>query len=93
MLAHQPGRSGGAGGTPYITGALMFGVDMIEHPLYIGLDEAPCPLIFRLFLAPDNFRVRKAVEFLDKSAGWERIKLLQPQKVNVVDAPIFTLFK
>ena len=69
----------------------MFRLDMVEHPLKIGLDEAPRSHILRLFLAPHHLGFRKSAELLNQGPRRERVELLDAQEIDVVDVPLLAL--
>ena len=66
-------------------------VRLAQHPFEIGLDEAPGAHVLGLFLAPDDIGVLEARELVDERLQRERIKLLDAQKVDVVDAALLAL--
>src|SRR5262249_62388269 len=69
----------------------MFCFDMLEHPREIGLNEAPSAHVPRLLLAPDHLGILEARKLLDQRAGRERIQLLEPEQVDIVDPALLAL--
>ena len=64
----------------------MRGVDLMQRPFEVGLDEGPGAHIARLFLAPDHVGLRKAGELLHEGRDRERIELFDPHQIDIVDA-------
>src|SRR5580700_9181812 len=83
---------GRCGGRPAgITGAAMFGADLIEHPFQENIDEHPAAHIAWLLLAPDDLGLFEARQFQHQRLGRERIKLLDAQQIDIVDAALLAL--
>ncbi len=66
---------------------------MVENPFDIRLHEGPAAHVLRLFLAPQNFSALEPGQLGDERARRERIKLLQPHQVYILDAALFALFE
>ena len=71
----------------------MLGVDAGENPFDIRLDEGPGALVLGFFLTPDDLRLLEALKLLDEREGRERIELLDPHQVDVVDTAGVALFE
>src|SRR6185312_10390019 len=91
MLRHEPGRDRRRRRPPGVAGALGLPADLTRDPFEIGLDEAPRAHVLALLLAPDQFGVLEPRELLQHRLDRERIKLLDPEQVDVVDAALLAL--
>src|ERR1700729_187757 len=91
MFRHEAGRGRRRRGAPCVAGALRFAPKLAQHPFKIGLDEAPGAHVLGLLLTPDDFRVLEARKLSQERLGGEWIKLLDAQKVDVIDAALFAL--
>ena len=56
------------------------------------LNIMPSSHVFRLLLAPNNFCLREASQFVDQGLDRERIQLLQAQQVDAVQPAPFPFF-
>src|SRR5580704_8513404 len=88
MFRHETGRSRGRGSASRIARALRLAAELAEHPFEIGLDEAPGPHVLGLLLTPDHLRCLEPGELLQKRLDRERIELLHPEEVDVVDTAL-----
>src|SRR3984885_1361388 len=91
MFRHETGRSCGRGSASRITRALRLAAELAEHPFEIGLDEAPGAHVLGLLLTPDHLRCLETGELLQQRLDRERIKLLDPEQVDVVDPALLAL--
>src|SRR6516162_4035214 len=79
VLRHLAGRGCRRGGTAGIKRLPVFGFDLVEHPFEIRLHEGVRAHIARLLLAPHEFRLLEAAEFVHQRFEWHRIELLEAQ--------------
>src|ERR1700733_5130156 len=91
MFRHEPGRGRCRRRAPRIAGALRLAANLAGNPFEIGLDEAPGAHVLRLLLAPDEFGILEARKLPEQRFDRERIKLLDPQQVDVIDPALFAL--
>src|SRR5579871_1399800 len=91
MLRHEPGRGRGRRWAPRVAWALRLASHLPEHPLEVGLDEAPGPHVLGLLLAPDDLGLLEARQLLQQRLRRERIELLDPEQVDVVDPTLLAL--
>src|ERR1700733_14841111 len=91
VFRHETGRGRGRGGASRIARALRLAAELAEHPFEIGLDEAPGPHVLGLLLTPDHLRCLETGELPHQRLDRERIELLDPQQVDVVDAALLAL--
>src|SRR4029077_9967428 len=91
MFRHKASRSRSRGRTSCIPRALRFAADLAQHPFEIGLDEAPGAHVLGLFLTPDDLRFLEAGELFHQRLDRERIELLHPEQVDVVDTALLPL--
>src|SRR5579871_4306167 len=91
VLRHEPGRGRGRRRAPRVAWALRLAAHLPEHPLEIGLNEAPGPHVLGLLLAPDDLGLLEARQLLQQRLRGERIELLDPQQVDVVDPTLLAL--
>src|ERR1700727_2526968 len=91
MFRHETSRGRGRGSAPRIAGALRLAAELAEHPFEIGLNEAPGAHVLRLLLTPDDLRLLETRELLHQRLNRERIELLHPEEVDVVDAALLAL--
>src|ERR1700761_1486070 len=91
MLRHEPRRGRRRRRTPGVAGALRLTADLAQHPFEIGLDEAPRAHVLGLLLTPDDLRLLKTGKLLHQRLDRERIELLHPEQVDVVDAALLAL--
>src|SRR5580693_8613046 len=91
MFRHETGRGRGRGRASGIARALRLAAELAEHPFEIGLDEAPGAHVLGLLLTPDHLRILEARELLQQRLNRERVKLLHPEQVDVVDAALLAL--
>jgi hypothetical protein len=69
----------------------LLGADLVEHPFQKDIDEHPAALVARLLLAPDDLGFLEARQLGHQRLGGERIKLLDAQQVDIVDAALLAL--
>src|SRR5712691_5414315 len=91
MARHEAGRRCRRGRPAGIARPLVLGADLIEHPLDERIDEEPCAHVARLFLAPHDLRLLEAGELVYQRLGRERMELLDPHQVDIVDPALFAL--
>src|SRR5262245_20438249 len=91
MLAHHAGRRRRRARPPGIADAPVARADMVEHPFEIRLDEAPGTHVLRLLLAPYHLGVLEAAKLVDQGARGERVKLLDPEQIDVVKPALLAL--
>src|ERR1700684_1166513 len=91
MFRHETSRGRGRGSAPRIAGALRLAAELAEHPFEIGLDEAPGAHVLGLLLTPDHFRCLETGEFLHQRLDRERIELLHPEQIDIVDTALLAL--
>ena len=91
VLGHQAGRRRRGRRPPGVARALRLAADLRQHPFEIGLDEGPGAHVLRLFLAPHDLGLLEARQLLDQRLQRERIELLDPQQIDVVDAALLAL--
>src|SRR4029453_9412434 len=91
MLFHQAGRCRCRARPAGIARALVERADMFEHPFEVRLDEAPGAHVLRLLLAPYHLGVLEAAKLLDQCTRGERIKLLDPEQIDVVEPALVAL--
>ena len=91
MLRHHAHRRGGGSRTARIAHVAILVPDLVQHPLQEDIDKEPGAHVARLFLAPDDLRLLETREFGDQRLGRERIKLLNAQEIDVIDATLLAL--
>src|ERR1700761_6195078 len=91
MFRHEPSRRRRRRRASGVAGALRLAADLAEHPFEIGLDEAPGAHISGLLLAPDDLRLLESGKLFHQRLDRERIELLHPEQVDVVDAALLAL--
>src|SRR5580704_13769487 len=91
MLGGEAGGGRRSRRTPGIARTARRAADLVEHPFEIWLDEVPGAHVAGLLLAPHHLRLLEAAELLDQSLHRERIELLDPQEIHVVDAALLAL--
>src|SRR5580693_8324367 len=91
MFRHETGRGRGRCYTSRIARALRLAAKLAKHPFEIGLDEAPGAHVLGLLLTPDHLRFLEPGELLQKRLDRERIELLHPEQVDVVDTALLAL--
>src|SRR3984885_12379832 len=91
MFRHETGRGRGRGRASSIARALRLAAELAEHPFEIGLDEAPGTHVLGLLLTPDHLRFLETGELLQQRLNRERIELLHPEEVDVVDTALLAL--
>src|SRR6202453_1471407 len=91
MFRHETGRGRGRGSAARIARPLQLAAELAEHPFEIWLDEAPGAHVLGLLLTPDHLRILEAREFLQQRLNRERVKLLHPEQVDVVDTTLLAL--
>src|ERR1700677_4395430 len=91
MFRHETGRGRGRGSAPRIARPLQLAAELAEHPFEIGLDEAPGAHVLGILLTPDDLRCLEARELFHQRLDRERIELLHPEQVDVVDTALLAL--
>src|ERR1700734_1938527 len=91
MFRHEAGRGRGRGRASSIPRALRFAAELAEHPFEIGLREAPGAHVLGLLLTPDHLRFLEPRELLQQRLDRERIELLHPEQVDIVDTALLAL--
>ncbi len=91
MLGGEAGGGGRSRRTAGIARAARDAADLVEHPFDVGLDEVPAAHVARLLLAPHHLGLLEAAELLHQRLHRERIELLDPQQIDVVDAALLAL--
>src|SRR5262245_55461915 len=80
MLRHLADCGRGGGRPPRIGDLSVLGVDLLQHPLEIGLDELERAHITRLFLTPGKLRLFEAAKLMHQRTQRHRIELLDAQQ-------------
>src|SRR6185437_13334982 len=93
MRPHQPRRRRGRGRATDIARPVVRTAHLLEHPVHIRLDERPGAHVLGLFLAPDDLGVLEPAELVEQGLGRERIKLLEPQQVHIVDPALLAILE
>src|SRR6516225_2959184 len=91
MLGGEAGRGGRGRRTPGIARTARRAADLVEHPFEIGLDEVPGAHVAGLLLAPHHLRLLEAAELLNLGLHRERVELLDPQEIDILDAALLAL--
>src|SRR3984957_17605607 len=91
MFRHETSRGRGRGSPSGVARALRLAAELAEHPFEIGLDEAPGAHVLGLLLTPDDLRFLEAGKLLHQRFDRERIELLHPEEVHVVDPALLAL--
>src|ERR1700722_1181211 len=91
MFRHEAGCGRRRRRASCVAGALRLAADLTRNPFEIGLNEAPGAHVLGLLLTPDDFRILEARKLSQERLGREWIKLLDAQKVDVIDAALFAL--
>src|SRR5580692_10188904 len=85
-LAHRCRRRSRSAG---VTRAPVLGADLVQHPFQKDVDKDPAAHVARLFLAPNNLGLLETRQLEHQRLGRKRIKLLDTQQINVVEAAFF----
>src|ERR1700732_4786726 len=91
MFRHEAAPRRRRGSPANVARPPALGTDLVEHPLEIRLDERPGAHVLGLFLAPDDVGLAETAELGAQRLGREGIELLDPEKVDVVDAALLAL--
>src|SRR5579863_2804643 len=91
MFGHEPGRDRRRRRPPGVTGALRLAADLAQRPFQPRLEEAPRAHVLGLLLAPDDLGLPEPRQLLDERFHRDRIELLDPKQVDVVDPPLLAL--
>ena len=93
MVGRQPGGGGRRRRPAHILKTQFLAADLVQHPENVRLHEGPSPLVFGLFLAPDEFGVLESGELRSRGQVGKRIILLEAHDVDVVDPALLALLE